>query len=328
MGSSVDSMRSLAWVIALLPFVLCSKVDGHGNMVWPLAWWDTKQAGWYWDDHGSETHIGCGVLGLPEDTEFTEMRKKPADCLKYWFSDHVNIPGHATIPDDLDQSEVTCVGQAGAHDDHKKFPWNAPGTAPVYGPCGANGGKPLGCNDDGKGNFGDCCSHNCDTFALGDNAENYHWHNPPVTEWKAGSFQEVAWYVGANHAGGYSYRLCKMPEGGIKDLTEECFQKTPLDFVGDDQWVNYLKDRKTGHRTHLKAQQTTEGTFPEGSMWRTNPLQPHMEPGASDDLGRGHVIDNVIIPEDLEPGDYVLSFRWDCKCSPQVWGSCSNIKIV
>ena len=37
-------------------------------------------------------------------------------------------------------------------------------------------------------------------------------------------FQEVKWYVSANHAGGYSYRLCKMPERGIKDLTEECFQ--------------------------------------------------------------------------------------------------------
>ena len=44
--------------------------------------------------------------------------------------------------------------------------------------------------------------------------------------------QEVAWYCGANHAGGYSYRLCKMPEGGIGDVTEECFQQTPLEFVG------------------------------------------------------------------------------------------------
>ena len=88
---------------------------------------------------------------------------------------------------------------------------------------------------------------------------------------------QVQWYVSANHAGGYSYRLCKMPERGIKDLTEECFQErtimvimmiiemvikkllvwwrmvrivrwmkvililqeTPLDFVGDKQWVVY-----------------------------------------------------------------------------------------
>ena len=34
----------------------------------------------------------------------------------------------------------------------------------------------------------------------------------------------MQWYVSANHAGGYSYRLCKTPERGIKDLTEECFQ--------------------------------------------------------------------------------------------------------
>ena len=37
-------------------------------------------------------------------------------------------------------------------------------------------------------------------------------------------YTQVKWYVSANHAGGYSYRLCKMPERGIRDLTEECFQ--------------------------------------------------------------------------------------------------------
>ena len=26
----------------------------------------------------------------------------------------------------------------------------------------------------------------------------------------------------------------------------------------------------------------------------------------------------VEVPEDLEAGEYVLSFRWDCKCTPQV----------
>ena len=66
----------------------------------------------------------------------------------------------------------------------------------------------------------------------------------------------------------------------------------------------------------------------------------------------------VIIPEDIEPGDWVLSFRWDCEESNQyarrlqlhaylhahlknlfafcclsmimrrVWSSCSDVKIV
>ena len=80
----------------------------------------------------------------------------------------------------------------------------------------------------------------------------------------------MAWHLGANHAGGYSYRLCRMPEGGIGDLTEECFQQNPLDFVGDIQWIEYQKDKNTGFRTELEALQTTEGTQPAGSMWRAN----------------------------------------------------------
>ena len=38
--------------------------------------------------------------------------------------------------------------------------------------------------------------------------------------------------------------------------------------------------------------------------------------------------DLVEVPETLEPGEYVLSFRWDSQQTPQVWNSCANIKIV
>merc|ERR1712080_221459 len=61
---------------------------------------------------------------------------------------------------------------------------------------------------------------------------------------------------------------------------------------------------------------------------RQNPLRPHMEEGGSDDYGHGQVIDNVKVPAGLEPGEYVLGFRWDSKCSPQVWSSCSNLLII
>ena len=43
-----------------------------------------------------------------------------------------------------------------------------------------------------------------------------------------------------NHGGGYQYRLCALPPDGGSDLTrvtEECFQKTPLDFVRDEQAI-------------------------------------------------------------------------------------------
>ena len=38
--------------------------------------------------------------------------------------------------------------------------------------------------------------------------------------------------------------------------------------------------------------------------------------------------DLVEVPESLEPGQYILSFRWDCLNTPQVWASCANIEIV
>ena len=120
-----------------------------------------------------------------------------------------------------------------------------------------------------------------------------------------------------------------MPHGGVEDLTEECFQENQLDFVGEEQWVIY---HNQGHwdypREEVKAKRTTEGTFPPGSMWTANPILPSMEEGGEDGRGHGHIIDVVHVPNDLEHGDYVLSFRWDSKCSPQVWSSCATIKIV
>lgn len=40
-----------------------------------------------------------------------------------------------------------------------------------------------------------------------------------------------------------------------------------------------------------------------------------------------NIVDEVKLPEDLLPGEYVLSFRWDCEQSPQIWSGCSDIVI-
>ena len=40
------------------------------------------------------------------------------------------------------------------------------------------------------------------------------------------------------------------------------------------------------------------------------------------------IVDQLKVPSHLTPGDYVLSFRWDCEETPQIWAQCSNIKIV
>ena len=300
--------------ITLLPASIL--VNGHGNMVKPYAWWDKQKIGWWYDENKEKTDVGCGNLDLP-DTEYVELTGKSPDCPSMWFQGGgtATIPQdqEPTIPDFMSQPEVKCIGQEGENDPGKleTFPWAAPGAAPIWSPCGTMGGNKYGCRNDAiNETFGDCCGDSCGGFAMGDDAENYDWPDIPITEWITGSYQEVAWYCDANHAGGYSYRLCKMPEGGISEVTEECFQQTPLDFVGDEQWVNYNQHKGyPGKRTKLTALQTNVGTFPVGSMWRANPLLPYREEGGNSNYGKGHVIDYVEVPEDLQQGEYVLSFR-------------------
>ena len=78
--------------------------------------------------------------------------------------------------------------------------------------------------------------------------------------WTAGGIANVSWVSVANHAGGYSYSLC--PAGD--ELTEACFEKMPLHFVGDTSTLRYifLKDNGTieSNRTEvlIPAHRVTE----------------------------------------------------------------------
>ena len=45
---------------------------------------------------------------------------------------------------------------------------------------------------------------------------------------------QVFWSSGANHRGGYAYRLCKVTDGKYWEVTEECFQEGHLNFHGDN----------------------------------------------------------------------------------------------
>jgi len=40
------------------------------------------------------------------------------------------------------------------------------------------------------------------------------------------------------------------------------------------------------------------------------------------------IMDLVHIPENIDAGDYLLGWRWDCEESTQVWENCADIKIV
>jgi len=212
-------------------------------------------------------------------------------------------------------------------------PWSAPGSAKVFGEgCGAHGGNPNGCNP-GAGNlFGTRCGKDCGAWEGGKTAVEYAsmgvFDNAPVTKWKRGTNQWVYWRSGAQHRGGYAYRLCKLPAKGISGVTEECFQKGHLRFHGDSTWIYDHALHKTYNINNwqkIKAQRTRQGTTPKNSQWAKVILPPE---GYDNKVHNWAFKDKVKIPKNLAVGDYVLSFRWDCQATHQVWNTCANIKIV
>ena len=86
---------------------------------------------------------------------------------------------------------------------------------------------------------------------------------PGSFPWMAGAKVHVSWSITANHGGGYQYRLCPANQ----NLTEECFQKMPLDFVGQQGFV-----WADGTDFWFNGTYVTEGTIPKGSKWAMNPL--------------------------------------------------------
>ena len=98
-----------------------------------------------------------------------------------------------------------------------------------------------------------------------------------------------------------------------------------MDFAGKYSWIYKYStaDFDPNKWKQIKAVRTREGTFPEGSQWAKIELPDEPESGSN-----WAFKDKVKIPKNLVPGKYVLSFRWDCQGSPQVWQACANINIV
>merc|ERR1712167_218304 len=92
--------------------------------------------------------------------------------------------------------------------------------------------------------------------------------------WKAGSTQEVTWNIMANYGRGYQYRMC--PAGS--KLDEDCFQKTPLDFVGNQTFRWNRAGQKPRELSFKGTYATGDLVSPKGSMWAKKsgpPQRPH-----------------------------------------------------
>ena len=89
--------------------------------------------------------------------------------------------------------------------------------------------------------------------------------------------------------------------------------------------------------------------YPAFSTWAMNPLPyantnvaPEFEPPCHETVdhtmnGTGlcsgqfpwdvSIVDSLVVPQDVEPGAYVLQLRWDCEETAQVWTHCADIEV-
>ena len=69
-----------------------------------------------------------------------------------------------------------------------------------------------------------------------------------------------------------------------------------------------------------------DGWYTQPGAAATNPLDVMGE--CSGDWTGGLIVDEVIVPAGLAPGEYVVGWRWDCEESTQVWSSCADVTVV
>ena len=115
--------------------------------------------------------------------------------------------------------------------------------------------------------------------------------------------------------------IFQVPEHGILGITEKCFNQGHMEFYGNTTWTypgDINKDRKydAGKWRAIPATRTRANTVPANSEW------------AQTAGFKNGFKDIVRVPDNIPLGDYVLSFRWDCRKSAQIWHSCANIRIV
>ena len=158
----------------------------------------------------------------------------------------LNNPLHRTINRDT---------EAFSEEDWTRFnPWRAPGNAPVYDACGRAGGGPVATHGYGR-------DAPTKYAKLGDMGSRL----PKMASgavWKAGSTVETKWNIRANHGGGYQYRLCPLKS----NLTEACFQETPMPFAGDSSIM-----LANGTIVKISSTFVSEGTLPAWSTWQMVP---------------------------------------------------------
>jgi len=313
--------------LALVAAAIVSLAAGHGQMTYPGP---RNPIGQLWFNQGCQ--IGC------------------SRCEGGW--ENVPLPCATMEPTLADPSLRT---YSSLFFQGVKTPWLAPGFAPVLSSCGLAAGwyeeyAPGG----GIAPPG---------YSPGFDGRDLPQLGGQTMEWSVGSAQYVSWQFAANHGGGYAYRLCPTSES----MSEECFQRHHLAFVGETSWIQFgrnqsnltaIQANRTSRGTNPEGSQWTKVPIPSCSgpiggadgmgcdspqfptpipgLWgygptlgcAYNPMPPAERAEYCGEIMDFRMVDLVKIPENLPLGEYVLSFRWDCEQTPQIWTMCADVKIT
>lgn len=263
----------------LISAALCLvAVNSHGMMLDPISR-NAKEGintlgGSMWFSQGCS--IGCSQCndtGVPVNPGFPVSGHPPfsPNIGSYLGDECPNDHSKSKKPTIVDPALLTMNHDTKVQPSLAFHPWRAPGSTPGLDPCGLAGGARTNMSMR-AGGFGPQTG-----YPQGFQGSKL----PPIPKeqrkiWKAGGTANVSWVSVANHAGGYSFSLCS----ANKELTEECFDATPLQFVDSTTTLRYmfLKDNGTlgPNQTEvmIPAHRVTEGVLPKGSMWSKNPIPP------------------------------------------------------
>lgn len=230
---------------ALLLAVLVGGVAGHGSMTQPVP-----RNG---RDHQPFMDLSNSGCTLPDDTHHSVPDHQNSPCYDHmkWFcaADHTgpanckSFPAPPSIPESMYSSSPHFPIDPA--DVKQRRPWRSAGSTVPASPCGMREGSTQDGLDLQK--------------------------TLPRDIWYLGDKQPVAHSIGANHGGGYSWRLC--PDADLTNTTspedaENCFQRYPLPFADNKSTVQW----RNGSKKEIDAMTTSIGTFPAGSQWRRNPI--------------------------------------------------------
>jgi len=250
--------------------------------------------------------------------------------------------------------------EGSVNDSYRFNPWRAPGYAPVVDACGQAGGKykqtPVG---------GDSAFTTTEFATMGDLGSHVLPKGKSGATWTAGSQVAVSWGMRYNHGGGYQYRLCnanetlteacfqKTPLDFVRDkqtLVWNNGTRWPIPglFIDEGTWpkgstwarnpIPRVNDDNKGLADFDGCPGPTGKSGPRCIQFPAPcPQDNGRLPWSTDGSGQGEcsgdwtlgvIEDTVIIPQNLKAGEYVLSWRWDCEETAQIWQNCADVTIT